>query len=331
MKHFMERPFIAGNIQSITLKITAVILLIGTLHVSAKRVNRKISFSGMNVPLSSVFHAIEEQTGYGVLMIKSTLDAAKPVTINMTNGSLDEVLKTCFSFQPWKLQYSISGKTIVIVRNKDGIPLATGNVSTVIAKNIARQPVNNPLLVLEGRVPGPIIQQTNGIPGGSTIVRIQGQYSIEYGNDPFYVIDGVPYYCRIADGSPLNYIKPSDIESIEVLKDADATAIYGSRAANGAIVITTKKGKTGNTREDFDLQNGWGKVTRTLPVLNTRQYLAMRHEALPNDGLAIGGTDWDINGTWDTTRYTNWQKGLIGGIAQYTNIDTSPSGGNASL
>ncbi len=87
-------------------------------------------------------------------------------------------------------------------------------------------------------------------------------------------------------GNALSLINPNDIESIDVLKDADATAIYGSRAANGAILITTKKAKSGKMSLDINLQNGWGQVTRRLEMLNTRQYLEMRKEGFYNDSIA---------------------------------------------
>jgi TonB-dependent SusC/RagA subfamily outer membrane receptor len=113
------------------------------------------------------------------------------------------------------------------------------------------------LLALQGRVPGLVVTQTTGINGGSVQVRIQGQNSINSGLEPLIVVDGVPFPSKFSPnntsditqgGSPLNYINMSDIESISVLKDADATAIYGSRAANGAILITTKKGKSRKTK-----------------------------------------------------------------------------------
>ena len=168
--------------------------------------------------------------------------------------------------------------------------------------DIEKQPVNNPLLALEGRIPGVFVTQSTGFPGSGVVVQIQGQNSITNGNDPFYVIDGVPYTSELLpnwggifganginssiSGSPLNYINPSDIESISVLKDADATAIYGSRAANGAILITTKKGAPGRTTVNLDVQQGFGQVTRKLDLMNTQQYLEMRHEGLNNDGVA---------------------------------------------
>jgi len=224
--------------------------------------------------------------------------------------------------------------------------VATGNVNTVTAKEIGQQPVNNPLLALEGQVPGLFITQSTGIPGSGVGVQIQGQNSLRNGNDPLYIIDGVPYTSELlpdldyilgnsgnngspaGSGNPLSFINPNDIESISVLKDADATAIYGSRAANGAILITTKKGLPGKTRVNVNVQNGWGHITRELSLMNTQQYLEMRHEAFKNDGLTPGPTDYDINGDWDTTRYTDWQKVLLGGTAQYKTATMSVSGGS---
>ena len=219
--------------------------------------------------------------------------------------------------------------------------LNTGNVSSVSAKTISQQPVSNPLAALEGQVPGLFITQTSGAPGGGFIVQIRGQNSIANGNDAFYVIDGVPYTSspqlqannniNPAGGNPLNFLNPADIESIEVLKDADATAIYGSRGANGVILITTKKGKAGTQKIDFNVYEGVGKVTRTVKYLNTPQYLEIRNEAFKNDGASPDpGYDYDVLGGngWDTTRTVDWQKMLIGNTAHYTDAQGSISGGD---
>jgi len=237
----------------------------------------------------------------------------------------------------------------------------TGDVTTVKGADIEKQPVGNALLALEGRVPGLEISQSSGLSGGNVNVLIRGGTSIANRNNPFYVVDGVPYPSQLLPnlggslynssqygptynptagifgqnpaystfGNPLNYLNPSDIESISVLKDAVATSIYGSQAANGAIIITTKHGKAGDTKVDINVQNGWGGITRKLDLMNPQQYLAMRHEALKNDGSSIGPSDYDLNGTWDTTHITDWQKTLIGGTSQYLNIGVTVSGGNA--
>jgi TonB-dependent starch-binding outer membrane protein SusC len=216
----------------------------------------------------------------------------------------------------------------------------TGNISTVKASAIEKQPVQNPLLALQGRVPGVEIIQLSGLNGAGITVRIQGRNSIQSGLDPLIVIDGVPYPSQlytslleriVQTGSPLNYVNPSDVESINVLKDADATAIYGSRAANGAILITTKKGKAGKARVSFNYQEGWGKVGHKIDMMSTQEYLLMRNEALRNDGLiANPSVDFDLT-LWDSTRYSDWQKILIGGKARYTNIYTSISGGSSTM
>jgi TonB-dependent starch-binding outer membrane protein SusC len=146
--------------------------------------------------------------------------------------------------------------------------LSTSNITSVRAADIEKQPVQNVLLALQARVPGLFITQPSGLAGAGVKINIQGPNSIRNGNSPLYVIDGVPIDAQLPqsqvrllpeNGSPLNYLNPLDIESVEVLKDADATAIYGSRAANGAILITTKKGKAGAMRLDVNMQTGWAK------------------------------------------------------------------------
>ncbi len=227
--------------------------------------------------------------------------------------------------------------------------LNTGNVTRIDGADIAKQPGIDPIEALEGRVPGLYIQQSSGIPGSNPIVRLRGQNSIANGNDPLYIVDGVPFtstsltsnfvnpsavggsYSGPGGGlSPFNTLDPANIESIEILKDADATAIYGSRGANGVILITTKKGKPGKTIVDVSVAEGSARVASTLSLMNTQQYLTMRHQAFKNDGKLPGKTDYDVNGTWDTTRYTNWEKVLIGGTAHYTNVQGSISRGTAN-
>lgn len=275
-------------------------------------------------------------TGYATREITAGSRSAITVALSMNANSLQDVVID-------KGYYTTTQR------------LNTGDVSVVTAKEIGEQPVTDPLLALEGRVPGLYIQQKSGMPGGFSTVRIMGQNSIHAGNDPLYIVDGVPFTAtsltntNIGGGafstggasssgyglSPFNSLNPADIESIVVLKDADATAIYGSRGANGVILITTKKGKAGDTKVDVNVYTGSDKVTRTIPLLNTQQYLAMRREAFQNDGLAVPSittsptnNQYDINGVWDTTRYTNWQKVLLGNAAHFTNAQLSISGGN---
>ena len=231
--------------------------------------------------------------------------------------------------------------------------LSTGDVSIVSSKELEEQPITDPIVMMEGKVPGLYISQASGIPGAYSKINIMGQNSIQNGNDPLYVIDGSPYssisptspFVAGAQGtsnpnghntqgsgtSPFELLDPANIESIEVLKDADATAIYGSRGANGVILITTKKGKPGDTRVSFNISQGNGQVTRMMPLMNTQQYLGMREQALRNDGSSPSFNDGDYDiVSWDTTRYTNWEKALIGNTAHYTNANLTLSGGNSN-
>ncbi len=184
------------------------------------------------------------------------------------------------------------------------------------------------------------IVQSSGVPGSNFRVRIRGTNSLSSGNDPLYIIDGVPYTStpmsfaetsgsiHPGGASPLNNINPSDIESIEVLKDADATAIYGSRGANGVVLITTKRGQTGKTKIDVDIYTGIAKVPTRVDLLNTRQYLEMRHEAFKNDAVTPSVANAPDLLMWDSTRYTDWQDELIGGTAHITDAHITFSGGS---
>ncbi|MDX9774112.1 MAG: SusC/RagA family TonB-linked outer membrane protein, partial [Bacteroidales bacterium] len=177
---------------------------------------------------------------------------------------------------------------------------------------------------------------------GGFEIKIRGKNSIAEGNEALYIIDGVPYDIstmgsKSISGSilpggvinPLNTLDPSSIESIEILKDADATAIYGSRGANGVVLITTKKGSAGKTSLKIDAFNTLISVTRLPELLSTEQYLEMRREAYNNDGYSeFPSNAYDINGVWDQNRYTDWQKVLIGGTARNNTVRASISGGN---
>ncbi|MEO5789258.1 SusC/RagA family TonB-linked outer membrane protein [Gelidibacter sp.] len=218
----------------------------------------------------------------------------------------------------------------------------TGSIARITAKDIQGQPVNNPLEALIGRLTGVDVVPTSGVPGSGFEVKIRGQNSIMGGNAPLYIIDGVPFDSQslgasnssltiIPSGniSPLNAINPATIESIEVLKDADATAIYGSRGANGVVLITTKKGKQGDTKFTINSSAGIANITLKSDLLNTAQYIEMRREAFANDGIATYPYDaYDVNGTWDQTRDTDWQEILIGGTAITRKLEASVSGGS---
>ena len=233
--------------------------------------------------------------------------------------------------------------------------LSTGDITTISAKEIESQTNMNALLDLQGRMAGVDVQATSGYASGPVRVTIRGLSTVNANGaavDPLYVIDGVPLTvvqvgktASITTGSygflqnsgltgpangqsPLFSLDPSTIESISVLKDADATSIYGSRGANGVVLITTKKGKAGKTQVTVNTQEGYSMVTRYWDMLNTPQYLAMRREAFRNDGITPTASNAPDLVLWDPNRYTDWQKALWGKIAPNNNTHLALSGGD---
>ncbi|WP_240315206.1 TonB-dependent receptor [Mucilaginibacter pineti] len=212
----------------------------------------------------------------------------------------------------------------------------TGSVSSLTAKDIGSQPVTDPLAALQGRVAGLDISSVTGYPGSGYNVHLRGQNSISGGNDPLYIVDGVPFISTSlsqfdgANGSqsPLSSINPGDIERIDILKDADATAIYGSRGANGVILITTKQGKAGKPEFNFDVYSGISKVNHMVDMLNTTDYLALRKEAFANDQVTPTVDNAPDLLSWDPTLNQNWQKKLLGRSANLTQVSASIRGGN---
>lgn len=314
----------------------------------------------------------DEVTGYplaGVnVIIKGTTNGASTDANGhyVINAEGADIL--VFSFIGYVSQeVSINGRTIIDIGLKEEVKSLnevvvnagywnvkerenTGNISKISSEDISKQTTSNPLNAIQGRMPGVYIQQTTGLPGGGINIQIRGRNSLraginDNGNLPLYIVDGVPYpstsvmsyttsYQNINGGNPLSALNPNDIESIEVLKDADATAIYGSRGSNGVVIVTTKKGKNQRTTVSADFQSGLGKSSNQSKLLSTSDYLQMRKEALKNDGL------WPLDPSlyefvpdlfnWDTTRSTNWRKELLGGTAHFLNSQVSISGGNAS-
>ena len=213
---------------------------------------------------------------------------------------------------------------------------STGDISSMNAATIAQQPVTNVLQAMENRMPGVNIVPRSGMPGSSYDISIQGTNSIGISNNPLYIVDGVPYppgkisllNYAVFGGNTLNYLDISSIESVSVLKDADATAIYGSRGANGVLLITTKRGKPGDMKLNVDAYTGFSEVATAAKFLSTPQYLQLRNEAHANDHTPVSSYDVDINGKWDTTRSTNWQHVFQGNPASLTRMHAGLSGGS---
>jgi len=201
----------------------------------------------------------------------------------------------------------------------------TGSVTSVKESDFNKGVYTSPEALLQGRAAGVHVFSNDGTPGGGTTVRIRGNSSVRTGSQPLYVIDGIPLDGRSAkpgldvpetggtpSSSPLNFLNPNDIASMEILKDASATAIYGSRGANGVIIITTKKGKSGAPVIDFSTSLGVSKISNTIEVLSGDEY----RTALNSYGLAGG----DFGGSEDAMDY-------ITQTALLQNYNMSVSGG----
>lgn len=274
-------------------------------------------------------------TGYNEKEIKVGNDAELIVTLQLKENALGPV--------------TISGGYY-----KTTDKMKTGSIAKVTAKEIENQPVTSLLMVLQGRMPGVQVTPTSGAPGAAVNIRVRGLNSIRTssggrgvdGNAPLYVVDGVPLNSMpivsnslsLTSGGmdPLSTLNPNNIESIEVLKDADATSIYGSRGANGVILITTKDRKQrANLSVDLGVYRGFGEVTSRVEMMNTEQYLAMRHEAIRLDGAeALDEYNHPDYGAyyfpdllvWDTTRYTDWQDVLLGNTSQISDVQLNLGG-----
>ncbi|MGF6846530.1 TonB-linked SusC/RagA family outer membrane protein [Chitinophaga sp. W3I9] len=196
---------------------------------------------------------------------------------------------------------------------------STGSIASVKAADITQTPVTNVAQGLAARVPGVQITQNNAAPGGNISVRIRGTNSINGSSEPLYIVDGIQISNSggVNDVSPLSTINPNDIESVEILKDASSTAIYGARGANGVVLISTKRGKSGVTRVQLDVYQGVQNITKELSMLNATQFAQLENDVynspIYTDPSSLGkGTDWqDV--VYRRASIQNYQASVSGG------------------
>lgn len=444
------------------MKMLSFLLLVACLQVGAKGFGQRLTLSHRNAPLEKVLKDIEAQANISFIYSRAAMDQAVPVTISVTNETLENVLTICFTKQPMMYEREeqfiiiklttpastaptgffhdikgrivneknepIAGATILVKginkmtqSDNDGVfqlsdiaidallivsaaefekqeinvngrsqltirlrqklneldetvivgygtttrRFNVGNVSVIKSDVISQQPVANPLLALQGRVAGLAVTSTGGVPGAAVKVQLRGQNtlnpvpgSVNPFDQPLFIIDGVPFagqndainqLSSIISPAPLLYntpngglspfqlINPQDIESIQVLKDANETAIYGSRGTNGVILINTKAAKPGRTRFSLNTSAGYSRVTQTMPLLTTSQYLALRREAFANDGITPTNTTNSGSASYapdlmifDTTRNVDWVDYFLGGTASVFDLNTSVSGGTGA-
>ena len=262
----------------------------------------------------SVKGTVTDQNGLPVIGMTVMEQGTSNGTVTDANGEYSiltsnpqSVLEfNCLGYQT--VTEPVNGRTVLdIISNEEAIALdavvaigygsvkkgdLTTAVSVVSTDDVNLRPVSDASGFIQGKVSGVQVQQTSGLPGGGMTIRIRGASSIASSNDPLYVVDGVPVG---EGGSAIAYLSPNDIESISILKDASSAAIYGSRAANGVVLITTKQGKVSQGPQiSFSGYVGIANVAKTYDVLNVAQYKDLMDEidgaTLP-DGLT-DQTDW---------------------------------------
>lgn len=355
------------------MKLTSVILLVFSMHVSAVSYSQNVTLSEKNVSLQKIFRQINKQVNYNFLYTDELLEKTNKVSIEVTNAPLETVLKACFANQPFT--YQIFDKTIVlkpkfvalssivatppdVISGKvvdengitmpgvsvklqgtsaatvtdvngnyrlnlpDGVKTGTltfsfvgyksqdvilgtnmaidikmepetkslnevvvigygtqkrGDVSSAISsvnvEKMDKVPATNLSTALQGQAPGVVVTPNSFKPGSGSDIHIRGSRSLNASNSPLFVVDGVPVSYSIDD------INPLDIESIDILKDASATAIYGSRGANGVIQVTTKRGKAGKVVIDYSGSTSMEDILRKYQVFNGPEYTQFKRDA----------------------------------------------------
>jgi len=206
------------------------------------------------------------------------------------------------------------------VRRKD----LTGSVSSVSSSALKDIPVTSAAQAIAGKMAGVQVTQTEGSPDAEIKIRVRGGGSITQDNSPLYIVDGFPV-------DNINDIAPTDIESIDILKDASSTAIYGARGANGVVLVTTKNGFEGKTKISYNMYYGIKNITKTLDVLDPYEYVFWQYEILPDYSYRTYFGNFNDMDLYKEMKGTNWQEEILGrtGTSLYNNVSVS-GGTNAA-
>lgn len=295
--------------------IGATILAEGTATGTATDVNGEFRLTLPN----NIGAIIVSYTGYSNKRVELTGEAFYNIALEAGSQILDDVVVIGYG--------STSRKDI------------TGSVSKVGAETIARMPITSLEQALQGNAPGVQVTTSSGTPGGSVSIRVRGPSSINASNQPLYVVDGVPInigsVSQIGFGNQsdnvLATLNPADIESIEVLKDAASAAIYGSRAANGVVLITTKRGKAQKTQVNISSYYGVQDVWKRIPVTSGPEYVGLVQEMIVNrfGPGTLPSAQRLVNLDADPSTYptTDWQEEIFQS-APISQTDVSFAGGN---
>lgn len=212
------------------------------------------------------------------------------------------------------------------VRRKD----LTGSVSSVGSKQIKDIPVNSAAEALTGRLAGVQLNTTEGKPGAEVTIRVRGGGSITQDNTPLFIVDGIQVE------NALSVISPQDIENVDVLKDASATAIYGARGANGVVIITTKRGRNTKTTVTYNGFAGSRMLPKKLKVMNPYEFVTYQYERSRGNAtdsanfVKAYGTTWDTLSVYKDVPFVDWQEEMFGQNAKFQSHSVSLTGGTAS-
>jgi TonB-linked SusC/RagA family outer membrane protein len=241
-----------------------------------------------------------------------TVTTGKPLSVQLTReqSSLDQVVVLGYAS----------------VRRRD----VSGSVSSVGARQIKDVPLSSAAQILQGRLAGVQVVSSEGAPGAEVVIRVRGGGSITQDNSPLYIVDGVQVE------NALSVIAPQDIASVDVLKDASTTSIYGARGANGVVIITTKSGRSGKTQVTYSGSAGWGELSKTMSVLSPYDFVLWQYErsrgsmADSSDFAKTYGSTWDTLQNYKNIKPINWQDEVFGQKASFQNHNVSVNGGTAA-
>jgi len=326
-----------------------LLLLSGTVgHVSAQalKITGKVTdkATGESLPAANVY-VVELQRGSttdvngryeipvpaGTYTVEASFIGYRKFSAKVTVGAQDVTFN--FALDPSTLNLD---ELIVVGFGSQSRASITGSISQVGGDKIEKIPVNTVETAMQGRAAGVFIQQNNGKLGQGIQVRVRGSSSVTASNQPLYVIDGVPvimddFSISSAQTNPLAQFNFNDVESIQILKDASAAAIYGSRAANGVVLITTKQGRPGRTNFNYSYQTGFSEPTNKLDMMTAKEYVNWMYSAAQNTDRIRAAAGLSRNRTLileDTFDYyalgTNWRQCLD---SKYTSVITGQKGG----
>ncbi|NVO18522.1 MAG: TonB-dependent receptor [Bacteroidetes bacterium] len=319
-----------------------VLLIVGFLWLSAFNLAHSQKTYGISGKV--VDNQGETMPGVTVLIKGTSIGTSTDINGGFSLAAPSQEVKLVFSFigtVPQEIT-AIAGTPVRVVMESKSVGLSelvvvgygvqkksvvTGAISSVKAKDLENNQILRVEQALQGRTSGLTIASSSGQPGAGITVRVRGTTSIN-NSDPLYVVDGVP-----VDVGGIDYLNSSDVESIEVLKDAASAAIYGTRAANGVILITTKKGKSGSMKVSYNTYFGTQSPAKKLDLLNATEYATLQNEAQQNANIQFNKNDklpfpqLETNPNYFGAG-TDWQGTIFNNNAKIQNHELSISGGN---